>query len=857
MSAALASACGGLIALLTAYAAGHWLLALAFLLRRRPTPVGDRPEDGVTVLIPARNEGDGALRVLTSLLNQDHAGPVHAVLLINDAADTSVPFLRAAFPQADLDHGPLVELLATPNRRVCVAYTGSDPKHSKVNWMQPWVATPYTAILDCDHQAHGEWLRSAVSRLRAGGARAIQGARFPLEATGLFGLWDSLHQHIGCELYNAAFTRLGLPVFLTGTTLVLETPLLQANPLRDCLTEDTDLSYRLRVQGVHIIADPLGGSDEDVSPDLRSFFARRRRWANGHTEAFLRQARALWRAPLPWRARVQIAWHGLHYGMAAVVFLLHLGLGLLVAPHLGPTGLVGSGLVALGLGAWAARTQRSKKKRAFASDIVVLTAWLWPAAVLAANAALALVLTDPARLSLPLPDWQLALGLAGLLTPLGLILLGLAGFGQLTWSTLATVVLTYPVAFYLDLSGVLIGLVDLISGRRLWFKVARTAHAALAAPRLGAALVPTVSIRQSWRPAAVAWRAMKGVWMSRPRLADPRTWLRWGVPLLALAGLWGWARSTRLPQVVADCQPLEHDDYPWIAALDLLGGHGYCDAAPRQPAAQWTRRAGRFELAWRDDLTAVDPARWDTLSDTFDCNLAHFRPANVRPGPQGLTLALTADAVGEKAYSAGSIATKGGWTDHAVHFGRVEATLKPARGPGIITALFLYRFDPWQEIDLEFLGRDTTKIMLNVYYNPGEPGATYNYGYRGTPVLVDLGFDAADDFHTYALEWDTDEIRWFVDDRLIHHRPAGRPTPVPHLPMRLHLNVWPICSKELAGEVDPARLPSQAQFRSVAVYRRVAQPLHRVFGWLDPAPDRGEVWQDHAGWVRRGPAAPK
>ena len=174
---------------------------------------------------------------------------------------------------------------------------------------------------------------------------------------------------------------------------------------------------------------------------------------------------------------------------------------------------------------------------------------------------------------------------------------------------------------------------------------------------------------------------------------------------------------------------------------------GYCDAAVTGEA----RRVGTFRETRRDDLGTVDPAFWDRLSTTFFCNLSTFAPENVEPGDgRGVRLRIDATPRGGKECSAGSIATK---DDPAAKYlyGRFEADLKPARGSGILTAFFLYRFDPCQEIDAEFLGRDPTKLLANVYYNPGEEGDLYNYGYRGTPVLVDLGFDASQDFHRYAI----------------------------------------------------------------------------------------------------------
>ena len=80
-----------------------------------------------------------------------------------------------------------------------------------------------------------------------------------------------------------------------------------------------------------------------------------------------------------------------------------------------------------------------------------------------------------------------------------------------------------------------------------------------------------------------------------------------------------------------------------------------------------------------------------------------------------------------------------------------------------ITAFFLHRNDPWQELDIEFLGKDTSKVLLNVYFNPGSEGAGWNFGVRGKPVLSDLGFDASHEYHKYSIEWEPHEIRWLVD----------------------------------------------------------------------------------------------
>ena len=309
------------------------------------------------------------------------------------------------------------------------------------------------------------------------------------------------------------------------------------------------------------------------------------------------------------------------------------------------------------------------------------------------------------------------------------------------------------------------------------------------------------------------------------------------------------------------CVAREHDDLPWILPPGKMNDYCKSTAAVDAGGTAYGGRRGTFQqLHRREDFTkraALDAAYWDRLDTTFFCNLAVFRPENVSlDAEHGLALELRAQAFADRRFTSGSIATK---ADCAALFqyGRFEAEIKAARASGTVTAFFLYRFDPWQEIDTEFLGNDTTKLLLNVYYNPGMPGDTYNYGFRGTPVVIDLGFDAAADFHHYALEWDPEEIRWFVDGKLVHRRRAGRPTPIPHLPMRLHLNLWPTCSEELAGPFDAASPPVRAQFRSVQVhgFRDAAFPAYSrlidsvfSFGGDDDDP---RVWRqgDEARWM--------
>jgi beta-glucanase (GH16 family) len=124
-------------------------------------------------------------------------------------------------------------------------------------------------------------------------------------------------------------------------------------------------------------------------------------------------------------------------------------------------------------------------------------------------------------------------------------------------------------------------------------------------------------------------------------------------------------------------------------------------------------------------------------------------------------------------------------TNKLYSFGRVEARFKPFKAVGAMSgSLFTYTGpsdgNPWDEIDIEFLGKDTTKVQLN-YFTDGQ---------GNHEKLLDLGFDAADDYHTYAFEWNAESIKWYVDGRLVHTE-TGTRGPLPTHPGRIMVNTWP------------------------------------------------------------------
>jgi GR25 family glycosyltransferase involved in LPS biosynthesis len=244
------------------------------------------------------------------------------------------------------------------------------------------------------------------------------------------------------------------------------------------------------------------------------------------------------------------------------------------------------------------------------------------------------------------------------------------------------------------------------------------------------------------------------------------------------------------------------DDSPWI--LPLTSGW--------QPALHATLPAPVAGQPIVEARMTEASTEFPGLIETFPGNLASFAHENLEHSDEGARLTIEAVAGGLRPYRSGAFASV-----RSFGHGRFEAEIRAAPGSGLVTGFFLHRATPLQEIDIEFPGSDPGRMLANVYFNPGDDGTAMSFGYRGSPCWIDLGFDASAGFHRYAIDWRPGRMTWLVDGRVVHERLGWDPTPIPHLAMRVHANVWAPRSEELAGRVDERRLPVSAVFRSVSV----------------------------------------
>ena len=216
------------------------------------------------------------------------------------------------------------------------------------------------------------------------------------------------------------------------------------------------------------------------------------------------------------------------------------------------------------------------------------------------------------------------------------------------------------------------------------------------------------------------------------------------------------------------------------------------------------QRENEMAVKFSDRLEHLDTRRWLLRSDTFTDNLALFCPSNVefRLGI-GAVFSVKKESLGVRDYSAASLCSLDQYL-----FGKFEATIQASNVPGVVTGIFLQRNSPGQEIDIEIAGNRPNRLLVNVFYNPGDEGANFDYGYRGAPTYIDLGFDASKECHRFTIKWSPCEILWLVDDKLVHRRGVWEPTPIPNLPMTFHINSWITRSVQLAGRINVGQLPA-------------------------------------------------
>ncbi|MBQ8961229.1 MAG: glycoside hydrolase family 16 protein [Ruminococcus sp.] len=163
---------------------------------------------------------------------------------------------------------------------------------------------------------------------------------------------------------------------------------------------------------------------------------------------------------------------------------------------------------------------------------------------------------------------------------------------------------------------------------------------------------------------------------------------------------------------------------------------------------------------------------WEN-GDPFDCG---WYKNNTSLNEGFLKLTIDRDYTGKYSYSGAEYRT----SDH-YGYGYYETSMQAIKNPGVVSSFFTYtgpsEDDPWDEIDVEVLGKDTTKVQFNYYTN----------GVGKHEYMYNLGFDASQGFHTYGFDWQPDHITWYVDGQAVYTAYSN----IPSTPGRIMMNTWP------------------------------------------------------------------
>lgn len=189
-----------------------------------------------------------------------------------------------------------------------------------------------------------------------------------------------------------------------------------------------------------------------------------------------------------------------------------------------------------------------------------------------------------------------------------------------------------------------------------------------------------------------------------------------------------------------------------------------------------------------------------TNGSMFNCT---WRKTNVdfSDGSMKLKIDLDGDGTGAIPYSGAEFRSKGFYG-----YGMYEVVMKPIKNDGVVSSFFTYTGpsdnNPWDEIDIEFLGKDTTVVQFN-YFTDSHGSHEYIY---------ELGFDAAEDFHTYGFDWQEDKITWYVDGEAVHTADKN----LPSTPSKIMMNTWPGTGVDGWLKAYDGTTPLTAEYKSVS-----------------------------------------
>ena len=177
-------------------------------------------------------------------------------------------------------------------------------------------------------------------------------------------------------------------------------------------------------------------------------------------------------------------------------------------------------------------------------------------------------------------------------------------------------------------------------------------------------------------------------------------------------------------------------------------------------------RAVTWQLVWSDEFngTSVDGSKWnvDVGNPNVNNEKEYYQASNATVTGGNLVITAKNQSVGGQPYTSAKLETFGKFS---TTYGRIEARIKVPAFQGSWPAFWMLGTNintpgvGWPncgEIDILEQVNTSNTILGTMHWNGGS--GHVQYGSSTTTTLAD--------YHVYAVEWDTNSIKWYVDNTL-------------------------------------------------------------------------------------------
>lgn len=440
--------------------------------------INNVPDIGdVSVLVPSHYEGNGLIDAVQTIIKQDYQGLIKIYILVKDDNDNSVNPLKDFFQftsEFKKESENFWQRTAGEAREVNLIFTGLTAKKDKLNYWLKNISTKYVAFLDADHRASSNWISSSLVKMIEKKSDAAQTRRRPLLLGGFSQLWDSVQNHIGNELVNFVLAKFKKSVFFTGTTCLFKAEIFKNYIFSDSVTEDTYLSYDLLCNGKKISYNDASSSFEEVSPNLKNYIFRKRRWSAGHSKTFFDHLKKIFKSPLKVGDKLQLLFHGQFYLIPVVVLLLLNVYGIYFFFQFTRNIQLVVILASLFFSGILATIFYNQKKNIIA-DYLISFFWLFPQISILSIYIYKILGSEIYYyiLSFPFAKNLVFLHLILIFSPLLVIISGIFFFKQYKNFKYLWLLPSYPFFMFFDIYGCLLGFGDFLFGNFNWAKIKR------------------------------------------------------------------------------------------------------------------------------------------------------------------------------------------------------------------------------------------------------------------------------------------------------------------------------------------------------------------------------------------------